>query len=391
MTEPATENLNDSVIEADDAPIIPIRTFFLGGIFIILLFSALKIADTLFIPIVIAIFLKLVLQPFLRLLGNFPIPRRLAALLIIALLVGALWVMGSALAGPAANWAQQIPDNLPEIKAKLHFLSKPVADTQKMLAQAEDLTKGTGPKATTTVVMPGSRLVDKIMITTQSLASNLFTIVLLLFFMLSSGDTFLRRIVESLPKFRNKRQAVEIFKQIEQDISIYLMTITIMNAIVGLATFFIMWYLDVGDPMLWAAAAFILNYVPIAGPFFAAALFVFVGLMGTSESWNAALPAALYLVVHIIESTFITPHLLARRFTLNPVLVILSLIFWYWMWGLAGAILSVPILAMIKIICDRIERLQPLGLFIEGDRKALAAAAPDEPVTASQTETARGR
>ncbi len=366
------QNQPEEVIAADDPPIMHIRTFFLGGIFFILLFTVLKFADTLFIPVVIAIFLKLVLQPFLRLLGNFPIPRRLSALLVIAALVAMLWALGSALAGPATEWAQKLPDNLPEIKAKLHFLSKPVADTQKMLAQAEDMAKGIGPKAPV-VVMPGTRLSDKIVSLTQNFASNLFTIVLLLFFMLSSGDTFLRRIVETLPKFRNKRQAVDIFKQIEQDISIYLVTITVMNAVVGIATGFIMWYLDVGDPLLWAAVAFIFNYVPIAGPFVAALLFAFVGLMGTSESWNAMLPAGLYLAVHITESTFITPHLLAKRFTLNPVLVIFSLIFWYWMWGLAGAILSVPMLAMAKIICDRIERLQPIGHFIEGDRKAVSA------------------
>jgi predicted PurR-regulated permease PerM len=139
-----------------------------------------------------------------------------------------------------------------------------------------------------------------------------------------------------------------------------------MNTAVGLATAGVMWLCGVGDPVLWGAVAFLLNYIPILGPMIGLLTFTLAGLLSISTLWGALLPAGLYLAIHLVEGETITPMLLARRFTLNPVLVILALIFWYWMWGVPGAILAVPMLAIAKIICDRIQKLAALGHFLEG-------------------------
>jgi predicted PurR-regulated permease PerM len=127
-----------------------------------------------------------------------------------------------------------------------------------------------------------------------------------------------------------------------------------------------MWLCGLGDPILWGAVAFLLNYVPILGPMIGVVTFVLAGLLTANTLWRALLPAALYLVIHLAEGETITPMLLAQRFTLNPVLVILALIFWYWMWGVLGAILAVPMLAITKIICDRIRMLAGFDHFLEG-------------------------
>jgi len=201
---------------------------------------------------------------------------------------------------------------------------------------------------------------------TRDFASGFFTTILFLLFLLVSGDTFLRRLVEILPSFSNKRQAVDIFQQIESDISAYLVTITLMNAAVGVATAMVMWLTGIGDPILWGAVAFLLNFLPILGPTVGVVIFVLVGLLTIDTPWQAFLPAALYLGIHLVEGETITPLLLARRFTLNPVLVIISLVFWFWMWGVPGAILSVPMLAITKIICDRVRPLAAFGHFLEG-------------------------
>lgn len=155
-------------------------------------------------------------------------------------------------------------------------------------------------------------------------------------------------------------------QQIESDISAYLATVTIMNAAVGLATALVMWSCGIGDPVLWGAVAFLLNYVPILGPLIGVGLFVLVGLLTMDMLWEALLPAGLYLLIHVIEGEGVTPMLLAKRFTLNPVLVILALVFWYWMWGVPGAILAVPLLAITKIVCDRIRPLNAFGHFLAG-------------------------
>jgi predicted PurR-regulated permease PerM len=212
----------------------------------------------------------------------------------------------------------------------------------------------------------GAALLATVFAGTRSFASGLLTTVLFLYFLLVSGDTFLRRLVEILPHFSSKRQAVDISQQIESDISAYLLTISIMNAAVGVATGLVMWLTGVGDPILWGTLAFLLNYAPILGPAVGVVVFLFAGLLSIDTLWLALLPAALYLAIHIVEGETVTPLLLARRFTLNPVLVIFSLVFWYWMWGIPGAILSVPMLAIAKIVCDRVRPFVALGHFLEG-------------------------
>lgn len=118
--------------------------------------------------------------------------------------------------------------------------------------------------------------------------------------------------------------------------------------------------------MLWGVVAFCLNFVPILGPFCGIVLFLAVGLISKGPAWAALMPAAIYFGIHVLEGEIVTPMLLANRFTINPVAVILSLIFWYWMWGVPGAILAVPVLTIIKIVSDRLRPLRALGHLLEG-------------------------
>ena len=176
-------------------------------------------------------------------------------------------------------------------------------------------------------------LVGAVLSGSASVTSGLFTTLLILFYMLVSGETFLRRMVEILPRFKDKRQAVELSQHIERDVSAYLLTVTCINAIVGVATGCVMWLCGVANPVLWGAVAFVLNFVPILGAMVGIAVFLMASVVSLGVSWWALLPVGLYFGIHVIEGEFVTPMLLARRFTINPVAVILALIFWYWMWG----------------------------------------------------------
>jgi len=313
---------------------------------------------------VLAFVLSLVLQPAMRQLERLYLPRAMA-LLIIVLLFGTLAGLGAALSGPAASWAQKLPSGIPKLQERLSFVSRPLTAVEKFADQAQGLTQGDQPKALA-VAVQGSGLSDRLLTGTRWLASGFLETVLVLFLLLVSGDTFLRRLVEVLPRFKNKRQAVEIFQQIERDVAAYLFTITIMNLVVGVATGAVMAFCGVGDPLLWGTVAFLLNYIPILGPMIGVVVFLLVGLLSIQTLWLAFLPAGLYLAIHLAEGETVTPMLLARRFTINPVLVILALVFWYWMWGVPGAILATPMLAITKIICDRIRPLTVFGHFMEG-------------------------
>ena len=159
---------------------------------------------------------------------------------------------------------------------------------------------------------------------------------------------------------------MEIILRIQRDLSAYLLTISAVNAAVGLGTAGVMWLCGVGDPILWGFAAFVLNFVPILGPLTGVVLFILVGALSLGVHWAALLPPVLYFGIHVIEGETITPLLMARRFTINPVAVVLALVFWYWLGGILGAVLAVPMLAIAKIICDDIPPLRAFGHFLEG-------------------------
>ena len=352
--------------DEEDLPLpSDINTVLLGGLFLLAMLAACYVASEIVLPIVLAFVLSLVLQPAMRVLEQVRLPRGVAAMFLILVLFGTLGGLGAALSLPATSWAQKLPTGIPKLQERLNFLSQPIAALQKFADQAQVLAQGIEHKAVP-VAVQGSGLSERLLSGTRAFASGLLETVLVLFFLLVSGDTFLRRLVEIMPRFRDKRQAVDISKQIESDVSAYLFTVTIMNLAVGVATGTVMAFCGVGDPVLWGMVAFLLNYIPILGPMTGVLVFLLVGLLSINSLWGAFLPAGLYLLIHLIEGETVTPMLLARRFTINPVLVILSLVFWYWMWGVPGAILSTPMLAITKIVCDRIRPLMAFGHFMEG-------------------------
>jgi predicted PurR-regulated permease PerM len=318
------------------------------------------------LPIVLAVVLKLLLGPAMRVLGRLHVPNALSAALVILVVFGAIASIGFAISVPASGWIERAPESLPLLKEKLAVLREPLDFLQRGLHELENVTAAAGqdsnaPKVT---VQPASGLAGHLATGTATILSRFFTTMIVLFFLLASGDRLLRGFVEILPTFADKRQAVEIATEIETQITGYLLTITLMNAIVGVVTGLAMWACGLGTPLLWGATAFFLNYVPILGPMAGMVIFFVAGVLSLGWPWYALIPVGIYLVVHIAEGETITPMLLAKRFTLNPVLVIISLFFWHTIWGIPGALLAVPLLAMAKIIADRVEPLKPLGHII---------------------------
>ena len=320
------------------------QSFFLGGLFVLASFAALYVASAIILPVVLAFVLMLLLRPAVRLLERVHLPKSLGALLIILLVVGTLVGLVAALSVPAATWAERLPLGIPRLETHLEVLKRPIQAVQVLIEKAEKATDTPGSKGTTVAIRRDLGISAVLFAGTRAVLDGLFTTVLVLYFLLVSGDIFLRRLVEILPRFSSKRQAVDISEQIEEDISAYLVTITLMNAVVGVATAAAMYLCGVGDALLWGAVAFLLNYIPILGPLFGTGIFLLAGMLTFDSLWWALLPPALYFGIHLVEGEALTPMMLARRFTLNPVLVILALVFWFWMWGVPGAILAVPLI-----------------------------------------------
>ncbi len=370
IAEPEAETeLQPSAEKPAERPAMPLphdpRMVFLGGLFVLAALAALYVASEIVLPIVLALVLNLLLQPIIRLAERLRLPRVIGALVALLLVIGVLIGLGVLLGGPAASWGAKLPEALPKLQEQLRFLDRPVAALREAMAQIQGSTSETAPLTPGAPVHLAS-LFDTLFSGTRAVAAGFFTTLLVLFYLLLSGETFLRRLVEILPRFKDKRRAVELSLHIQRDISAYLVTITAINVVVGMATGGVMWVCGVDDPLLWGVAAFGLNYVPILGPMLGIVLFAFVGVLALGPGWAALIPAGLYLAIHLVEGEAVTPMLLARRFTINPVAVVLGLVFWYWMWGVPGAVLAVPMLAIVKIVCDDLPPLRAFGHFLEG-------------------------
>jgi predicted PurR-regulated permease PerM len=357
--------------ERRDAMPLPrnLQSLLLFGIFLLMFFFTLYYTGEIVLPIIFAIILYLVLQPVMRAFAKLWIPKTISAVLVIFIVFGALAALGFTLSGPVVSWVSKAPDSLSRLESRLFFIKGPIAQLQSATKQVEKIAEG-APANAPSVIVSGPGLGSFLLAGTRSMLVGLGTTMVLLFFLLVSGDLFLRRFVEILPTLSNKKQVVEIVREIERNISGYLATVSLMNLAVGVATGIATYLLGLSDPILWGTLAFLLNFVPILGPLCGVAILFLAGLLTFGTISHSLLPAGIYLAIHILEGEAVTPMLLARRFVLNPVLVIVSLVFWYWMWGVAGALVAVPMLATLKIICDRVRPLMALGHFLGAEGRS---------------------
>jgi predicted PurR-regulated permease PerM len=358
----SSEAINESLEDPLEMPLAPdARTIFQGILCGIAVLACLYIAQDIVLPVVLALVLKLLLQPLVSFLERLHVPKPAGALIALAVLLSVFVGLGTLLSSPAARWVSELPQTWPRLRQNFAFMKFPIEHVHHSLDHM-----GIHIGSPSSLLSNPIGMVTAVFSGTSTVAAHLLETLLILFYLLVFGETFLRRFVEVLPKFADKREAAEISLRIARDLSAYLLTITVINTAVGCATAGVMWVCDVPGPVLWGVVAFCLNFVPILGPFCGIVLFLAVGLVSKGPAWAALLPAALYFGIHVMEGEIVTPMLLANRFTINPVAVILSLIFWYWMWGVPGAILAVPMLAIIKIICDRLRPLRAFGHLLEG-------------------------
>ncbi len=335
-------------------------------------FYTLYFTSDIVLPFVLAGVLNLLLSAPMRFLLRLRIPKPLAALLLIGLLFGIVGAIGAAISVPASGWIARAPESLPALQHKLSFLGGPIRALQDGMKKLQGLVdQGAAPNMRTVAVQQSgtsglTSVGSSILVGTRAFLGQLFSMLLMLFFLLYEGDSLLRRVVEVMPTWADKRRTVQIATAIEHNVSLYLATITVMNLLVGALNFAQCAALGLPNPLLWGVLAFLLNYVPIIGPFTGIVIYFLVGLFVFPSALHALLPPAIYLGIHLLEGETVTPLLLAKRFTLNPVLVMASLLFWDWLWGIPGAFLSVPLLAVFKIVCDHVDSLTAIGHIVGG-------------------------
>jgi predicted PurR-regulated permease PerM len=220
---------------------------------------------------------------------------------------------------------------------------------------------GSGQASTTVVTFKPQGLIQVLLSQTPIFSSKLIVVIILAYFLSAHRDAFL---LKAVPTFQDKRRVVESANEIQTSIARYLVSVTFLNLGLGFSVGTGLGLLGVSNVLMWGVAAFVLNYVPFIGAVCGIILVAIASLIQFQDIWYACLAPLLYLVLNALESNFVTPHILGRWMTLNPVAIFLSFLFWGWLWGVPGMLLAVPILATIKIFCDRVDRLTQLGEFL---------------------------
>lgn len=322
------------------------------------------------LPIVLAVVFNFLLSPVVRFFSRLHVPTPAAAALVLLSLLIATGFGVYRLSTPASDWLERAPRTLRQAEYRLRGLRESVQKVQEAAKQAEELTQTDG--LTDTDGQPREQEVTVRQETmTESLTSGARAAVVggaimlfLLFFMLASGDLFLRKLARVLPEFRHRRNAVAIARRIEREVSRYLFTMSAINVGLGCAIGLAMWWLEMPNPILWGVMAGVLNFVPYIGPLVGVVITGVVALVELEATGHAAAVPAVYLLLNGLEGYLVTPLVMGKRLALNPVALLVGVIFWGWLWGIPGALLAVPLVAILKIVSDHIESLRPLGEFL---------------------------
>jgi len=328
----------------------------------------------LFVPVVLASLLNFLFSPLVRAARRIGIPSGVTAALVVLTLLGVFGGGAYELATPARAWLAAAPATLSKAGRRVHQILRPVEQVTRTAEQVEKATNVGAPAvAPTQVVVAGPSLGARFFGTTSTLLASTLEVLVLLFFLLSAGDLFLQKLLKVLPQLGEKQAAVDIARETESSISTYLITSALLNATEGTVVAVVLHLLGMPNAALWGAMVAVLEFVPYLGAATAVVVLGLAGLTVFPAAGHALLMPAAFLTINLIQGNFVTPMVMGRRLSLNPVAIFVGLAFWWEIWGIAGAFLAVPLLATFKIFCDHIATLAPVGEFLgereEGERR----------------------
>ena len=342
---------------------INIRSIALTGLFLYASLMVMYVAKAIMLPVFVALFLNLLFAPVVRGVEKIHIPAPLAAGGILLVFISVFTFGIVQLSTPASLWLDRAPEALQQVERKIRTIKSSVLEMGKATQALEHVASLSESRKAQRIEVKTDSLGGLLIGWTTEFILGLVSTLILLYFFLASGDLFLEKLVKVLPRFSDKRRAVEIVRGIEHNISSYLVTVTSVNVGLALATSLAMYLLGMPNPFLWGAMAGILNFIPYVGSIIGLGAVTLAAAITFEHMNMVGLVFGAYLFLTAMEGNFITPHLLGRKLTLNPVIILVSVLFWGWLWGAVGALLAVPFVASLKIICDQLSHSIPLENF----------------------------
>jgi predicted PurR-regulated permease PerM len=349
-----------------------------NGLFILACLYTLRVAREFLMPLAIGLMLYFLLVPVVRLLKRVGVPETAGAIVVV---LGLMFVVGLgayALSWPASTWMARAPDAMHRVETKLRPIFRSVEKLSKTAEKVEEITAGPTAGRAPEVEVKEPGIGAAFLWGMQSFLGGAVIVLTLLYFLLAAGDAVLRKIVNASPRLADRQRAVDIAQEMERQISAYLMVTTVINVAFGFVVALALWAMGMPNPILWGVVAAVTNFIPYLGGVICTAVIALAALLAFDNVWWALMVPTVFFLLNSVEGYVVTPLIMGRRFTLDPVLLFVGLLFWWYVWGSAGAILAVPMMAAFKIFCERVESLQPLAAFLGDDDPGLQAL-PEPP------------
>jgi predicted PurR-regulated permease PerM len=331
------------------------------GTFLILLVGALYYARGFFLPLVLAFLVALLFAPLVRTLSHRGVPAPMSAILLVVLIGAGLALAAAVLNEPVAAMIAEAPRVIDEVRDKFAFLRQPFATLNEAGREVQAMVDGANTQAAERVVIAQPGIIAWAAGTAAGIGTTLAATLVLAFFLLATGDDLRHKLVRMIHSLTDKKRALRVLRDIENEVSRYLMTITAINAGFGFCVGLAMYALGMPDPLLWGIAAALLNFIPYLGGLIGIIAAIAVSAVTFPGFAGAALPPLAYLALQFAESYLVTPTILGRRLELHIVPILVFLAFTAWMWGIVGAVIGVPLLVVIKVFSDSLPALAPLS------------------------------
>jgi len=344
------------------------------ALLLIALVAVLHGAADLLVPIAFSLLLNLLLSPLVKALKRIGIPPALSAGVLVTTIVSLVIFAAGGLAGPAERWINEAPQSIREFQKQTFAAQDQLSGITELAKEVDELASSEAPANTQEVVVKGPGVLTSVAGRLPSIAAYTGIVIFLTFFLLASGDTLLRRMTRCGRTWTERRRIVSIARQVQSDLSRYLGTVTVVNLFLGAVVALAMHFLEVPNPLLWGAVAGLFNFAPYVGALATALLLTVVGITTFDSLADALLVPMSFIALTIVEGQLITPAVLGRRLSVHPLIVFLSIILWGWLWGVAGALMAVPIITSLKVVADHVPRLNIVAGFIRREDNAGGAS-----------------
>ncbi len=333
------------------------------AILVLLSLYGIYVSAPVLIPLTLAVLITMLLAPVMGIFDGLKFPRPLSAAIVMAAILAAGAAGAYALSGPVTDWLQRLPQSGAKFDRMLSSIKRPFAQIQQATEEIASTTAASRPRTPQRVQLTTPGLTERLVGGGTQVAATISVIFVLTYFLLSAGDTFLRKLVSAIPTLRDKKRTLEIIRAIESDISFYLVMMLLVNVGLGLGVSAITSLLGIPDSLLWGTLTAVLSFAPYIGEL-AIAITLFVASMVTFDTLGQSLVAPISYLVMMSSVHLAVPFIVRRKLLLNPVAIFLGIMFLGWIWGIIGALLAVPLLASFKTICERVGTLNPIAAFL---------------------------